>query len=126
MSHAGMIDTLAKGIAGAMGTVFPAAAPWIGALGAFITGSNTNSNVIFASLQAHTAGILGLNTAVILGAQTAGAAVGSAAAPSKIIVGASTTGLSGQEGRILQALLKPIAFQILAISAGAWLLALLI
>lgn len=125
MSHAGMIDTLARGIASSLGAAFPAASPWIGALGAFITGSNTNSNVIFASLQEQTAQLLGLNAAIILGAQTAGGAVGSAAAPSKIIVGASTTGLAGQEGRVMISLLKPIALQILVVSAAAFILAVL-
>ncbi|MBN1266314.1 MAG: L-lactate permease [Anaerolineales bacterium] len=126
MSHAGMVDTLAKGIASSTGMLFPAASPWIGALGAVITGSNTNSNVIFASLQLQTARLLGLNVALILAAQTAGGAIGSAIAPSKIIVGASTTGMTGHEGQVMKALLKPIALQLIVLSVVVWLLALLL
>jgi len=126
MSHAGMIDTLAKGIASSTGALFPAASPWIGALGAVITGSNTNSNVIFASLQQQTAQLLGINVVLILAAQTAGGAVGSVIAPSKIIVGASTSGLAGREGQLMKALLKPIGLQLLFISITVFLLSALI
>ncbi|GAF70997.1 unnamed protein product, partial [marine sediment metagenome] len=55
MSHGGMTDILAQGLAQAVGALYPLASPWIGALGAFMTGSNTNSNVIFAMLQQRTA-----------------------------------------------------------------------
>ncbi len=102
MAHAGMTDLLARGLAENVGTAFPAAAPWIGALGAFMTGSNTNSNVVFTTLQLRTADLLGHSAAVILAAQTAGGALGSVIAPTKIIVGASTAGLLGREGETLR------------------------
>ncbi|MBC7262268.1 MAG: L-lactate permease, partial [Chloroflexi bacterium] len=47
MEHAGMTYFLASGIAQMAGRAFPLVSPFIGALGAFMTGSNTNSNVIF-------------------------------------------------------------------------------
>jgi lactate permease len=102
MEHAGMTRLLAEGMAGALGTAFPLAAPFIGALGAFMTGSNTNSNVVFASLQQDTALLLGLSPAIILAAQTTGGALGAAFAPAKVIVGCSTVGLAGQEGGVLR------------------------
>jgi lactate permease len=55
MQASGMTETLAQGLADAVGKAFPLVAPWIGALGAFMTGSNTNSNVVFAGLQMRTA-----------------------------------------------------------------------
>jgi lactate permease len=51
MDHCGMIYLLAEGISRAFGSVYPFFAPWIGLLGAFMTGSNTNSNVVFGVLQ---------------------------------------------------------------------------
>lgn len=51
MQHSGMTDTLARGLAFSMGWAYPVVAPWIGALGAFMTGSNTNSNVVFGALR---------------------------------------------------------------------------
>jgi lactate permease len=84
------------------GFLFPVVAPLIGVLGAFMTGSNTNSNILFGALQRDTAGLLGLPTTRILAAQTAGGAIGSMLAPAKIVVGCSTVGLGGQEGPVLR------------------------
>jgi lactate permease len=116
MEQAGMTDVIARGMAGVLGTLFPLVSPWIGALGAFMTGSNTNSNVVFGALQRQTAELLGFSLAVILAAQTAGGSLGSLAAPAKIIVGASTTHLAGREGRILGRLAGYVLFLIALLS----------
>lgn len=116
MAHAGMTEVLANGLSSGVGVFFPLVAPWIGALGAFITGSNTNSNVVFAALQLRTAELLGLQAAIILAAQTTGGAIGSVVAPTKIIVGASTTGAAGEEGVILRSLIAYVAL-LLAITS---------
>ncbi len=105
MQHAGMTETLAQGLADGTGKLFPVVSPWIGALGAFMTGSNTNSNVVFAALQMRTAELLGYSVAIILAAQTSGGALGSVIAPTKIVVGASTGGMAGREGEIMRKLL---------------------
>lgn len=102
MEHAGMTDALAQGLAHSMGAAYPLIAPWMGALGAFMTGSNTNSNVVFGALQLRTADLLGLPVAAILAAQTAGAGLASVMAPAKVLVGTSTVGLSGQEGEVMR------------------------
>ena len=114
MQHAGMTDTLAFGFSSAIGWFYPALSPWLGALGAVMTGSNANSNLVFSALQQRTAEILGLPVALILAAQTTGGALGSVAAPTKVIVGASTAGMEGEEGAILRKLL-PIICILLAI-----------
>jgi lactate permease len=106
MEHAGMTQQLADGVARVAGTAFPLVAPFIGALGAFMTGSNTNSNVVFGGMQQHVATLLGLGPLVILAAQTAGGAVGSMFAPAKVIVGCSTVNLGGQEGPVLRAVMR--------------------
>jgi len=106
MDHCGMIYLLAEGISRAFGSVYPFFAPWIGLLGAFMTGSNTNSNVVFGVLQQQTANLAGLSAAIILAAQTTGGALGSMIAPAKILVGCSTVGLSGKEGPVLRTTLK--------------------
>jgi lactate permease len=125
MEHVGMTEILARGMASGVGALFPVISPWIGALGAFITGSNTNSNVVFAGLQMQTAVLLKLNVAVILAGQTAGGALASAIAPTKIIVGTSTAGMAGKEGEVMRSLAPYIALLILMISiltvASVWL-----
>jgi lactate permease len=106
MDHCGMIVILAEGISRVFGSIYPFVAPWIGLLGAFMTGSNTNSNVVFGVLQQETAQLAGLSAALILAAQTTGGALGSMIAPAKILVGCSTVGLSGKEGPVLKATLR--------------------
>ena len=122
MAHAGMTDLLAQGISsGVNANLYPLVAPWIGMLGAFMTGSNTNSNVVFTALQQQTAILLELPVPVILAAQTAGGALGSVLAPAKVIVGCSTVGLSGQEGRVMRASL-PYGLLLVALISGLTLL----
>ncbi len=124
MENSGMTDTLARGLAEFTGKFFPAIAPWIGALGAFMTGSNTNSNVVFSILQLHTANLLGLSAAIILAGQTAGAALASVAAPAKIVVGTSTADLAGKEGEVMRKMMPYVIVLILLISLltvlGIW------
>ena len=106
MDHCQMIYILAEGISRLFGSFYPFVSPWIGLLGAFMTGSNTNSNVVFGVLQQETAQMAGLSVSLILAAQTTGGALGSMIAPAKILVGCSTVGLSGKEGPVLKATLK--------------------
>lgn len=121
MQQSGMTEALAKGLAVAVGKGFPLAAPWIGAIGAFMTGSNTNSNVVFAGLQKRTAELLSYNVPAILAGQTSGAALASVAAPTKIVVGTSTTGMDGKEGEVLRALFGYTGFLVMFTSVLAGL-----
>jgi lactate permease len=104
MEHAGMTHLLAEGIAQATGAAFPFVAPLVGALGAFMTGSNTNSNVVFGDLQQRVAGLISVSPLILLAAQTAGGAIGSAFAPAKIIVGCST--VDAEEAPVLRKVIR--------------------
>jgi lactate permease len=121
MEHTGMTETLARALAVGTGSLFPLFSPWIGAIGAFMTGSNTNSNVVFGALQMQTAKLLGFSIPVILAAQTSGAALASVAAPAKIVVGASTVGMTGKEGDVLRRLALYVVGLILIISLLTWI-----
>jgi lactate permease len=116
MENSGMTEAMARGLAGGVERLYPLVAPWIGALGAFMTGSNTNSNVVFGALQLRTAQILGYTATVILGGHTAGAALASVIAPTKVVVGASTAGMAGKEGDILRRLIGYTALLVALIS----------
>jgi lactate permease len=122
MNHAGMTDALASAIASAAGSLYPLVSPWLGALGAFMTGSNTNSNVVFAQLQQRTAQLLGLSVPIILAAQTSGGALGSVIAPAKIIVGTATVGLTGSEGLVLRRTLSYTVLLLILMSITAVIL----
>lgn len=104
MAHAGMTHELARGLAGSVDSAYLLVSPWIGALGAFMTGSNTNSNVVFTGLQVQAGSLLGYVAAWVLAAQTAGGAIGSIIAPTKIVVGAATAGMAGKEGVVIKRL----------------------
>ena len=106
MMHSGMTFMLAQGLSvNVQRDLYPLVSPFIGALGAFITGSNNNSNVLFAVLQQSAAELLDISVPLILAAQTAGGALGSVLAPAKVIVGSSTVGLAGQEGVVMRKLM---------------------
>ena len=100
MEHAGMTQLLAETLS-QTGILFPFLSPFIGTLGAFMTGSNTNSNVVFGQIQRQTALALSLSVPLILAAQTSGGAIGSLFAPAKVIVGCSTVE-DADEGRVLR------------------------
>jgi lactate permease len=121
MEYTGMTYLLAVGLSRSVEPLFPVLAPFIGVLGTFMTGSNTNSNVVFGGLQIQTAELLGVSAAVVLGAQTAGASLGSMLAPAKIIVGCSTAGLAGREGEVLRRTILYGVLIVLAVGAVAWI-----
>ncbi len=106
MEQSGMTFLLADGVSKALGSAYPLFASAVGTLGAFMTGSNTNSNVIFGAFQQQIAQIGGLSVAIVLAAQTTGGSIGSMLAPAKILVGCSTVGLSGREGPVLGATIR--------------------
>jgi lactate permease len=102
MDHCGMTMLLAQGLSAVVGSAFPLVSPMVGILGAFATGSNNNSNVLFGSLQKSAALLLSIDPRILLAAQTAGGSLGSMLAPAKLIVGCSTVGLDKHDGEVLR------------------------
>lgn len=103
MDHSGQIEVLAAGISQLVpAAVFAVLANVIGLLGSFMTSSNTSSNVLFSDLQKSLAESGDLPVPTVLGAQTAGAAIGNAIAPSNIVLGTTTAGAQGEEGAVLR------------------------
>ena len=120
MEHTGMTRLIAQGLSSAIGSVYPLVAPLVGMIGAFTTGSNTNSNVLFGLMQKNVAALLGSDPRSLLAGQTTGGALGSMIAPAKLAVGSSTSEAKGQEGKVLRITL-PIGLAIVAV-IGALLL----
>lgn len=102
MEHTGMTIALARGLSNLVGSVYPLFTPIVGMVGAFATGSNTNSNVLFGLLQKEVAEMIKISPIVLLAAQTTGGAMGSMIAPAKLAVGTSTNELKGREGEVLR------------------------
>ena len=105
MGGTGQTIVLAEGIAAVLGKWYAVLAPLVGMVGSFMTGSNMSSNILFGDFQMTTANLLHLNTSAVLGAQTAGGAIGSAISPSNIVLGTTTANILGREGEVLKKIL---------------------
>lgn len=103
LDHSGQTMVLAFGIREfTPPLVFAFLSNGIGIFGAFMTSSNTASNVLFSQLQSTIAELEGLPESALIAAQSAGGAIGNAIAPANAVLGTSTTGIVGKEGEILR------------------------
>ena len=102
MVYSGMTYLLAATAARVGGRLFPLFSPFIGLLGTVVTGSNTNSNVLFGALQRDAAQLLRMDPVLMAALQSAGGALGSMVAPAKVVLATATTGLAGQEGQVMR------------------------
>jgi lactate permease len=101
LGYSGMIGSIAVTLAGVTGPLYPLFAPAIGALGTFITGSDTSANILFGLLQKQTALQLGIDPIWIAAANASGACIGKLISPQSIAIAAIATGLTGKEGELL-------------------------
>jgi len=115
--HADMVAALERAAVAGVGSAWPLLAPALGALGSFVTGSATASNVLFSTLQAQTAQSLGLPVAAVLAAQSLGAAIGNIVCPHNLVAGAATVGLAGREAELLRRTMWPCLLT-LALAGG--------
>lgn len=104
---------MARWVADSVGSVYPLLAPSVGALGAFIAGSNTVSNMMFSQFQFGVASSLGISSALIVSAQAIGAAAGNMVAIHNVVAASATVGLLGREGSILRKTIWPTLYYVL-------------
>ena len=103
MGYSGMVSDIAFALAQTTGSFYPFIAPMVGALGTFVTGSDTNANVLFGGLQKQTALQIGADPSWITAANTSGATAGKMISPQSIAIATSATNQAGIEGDILRA-----------------------
>jgi lactate permease len=116
MNPAGMASmpiAMAEWVAGRVGDIYPLFAPAVGALGAFIAGSNTVSNLMFSLFQYGVANSLGFSAAFVLALQAVGAAAGNMIAIHNVVAASATVGLLGQEGSVLRKTIIPTLYYVL-------------
>lgn len=101
---------MANFVAQSVGDIYPFFAPMVGALGAFIAGSNTVSNMMLAQFQFGVADALGISTAFIVALQAVGAAAGNMIAIHNVVAASATVGLLDQEGEILRKTIIPTIY----------------
>ena len=97
-----MLLVMAEALAAVAGKAYVVIAPFIGVLGAFMSGSNTVSNTLFASLQYETASILSMPTVIIVALQNMGGAIGNMVCVNNVVAACATTGTIGNEGKIIR------------------------
>ncbi|MFC2125381.1 L-lactate permease [Bacteroidota bacterium] len=106
---------MAEWVAGNVGAIWPLFAPVIGALGAFIAGSNTVSNLMFSLFQFGVADKLTMSGAMIVSLQAVGAAAGNMIAIHNVVAASATVGLLGQEGNTLRKTIIPTIYYVFII-----------
>ncbi|OLQ85487.1 lactate permease [Vibrio ponticus] len=104
---ASMPVTTANFAAGIVGSAFPALSATVGALGAFIAGSNTVSNMMFSQFQFEVAQTLTISSVVVVALQAVGAAAGNMIAIHNVVAASATVGLLGREGATLRKTVLP-------------------
>ncbi|MCG8567790.1 MAG: L-lactate permease [Desulfobacterales bacterium] len=122
LGYASMPLTMAEFIAGICGQSWPMFASYVGALGSFITGSCTVSNLLFADFQYGVASTIGVSHEIIVSLQAVGGAMGNMICVHNIVAASATVGLVGMEGTIIRRTMGPlIAYGILAGILGSLL-----
>lgn len=107
--------TLAQAAADVAGQGWPIVSPFIGALGAFVAGSNTVSNMMFALFQFNTGiGIGAASPETVAALQAVGGAAGNMVAVHNVVAAAATVGLLGREGDLIRKTILPMTYYCLA------------
>ena len=104
---------MAQFIADSVGDIYPLFAPSVGALGAFIAGSNTVSNLMLADFQFNVAQALGISSAMMVALQAVGAAAGNMIAIHNVVAASATVGLLGREGVTLRKTILPTLYYVI-------------
>ncbi len=113
---------MAEWVAANVGGVWPLFAPTIGALGAFIAGSNTVSNLMFSLFQYGVAEKLLISGAMVVALQAVGAAAGNMIAIHNVVAASATVGLLGQEGTTLRKTILPTMYYVTLIGIIGFIL----
>jgi lactate permease len=103
----GMLLTMSNFASQATGAAWPLLAPFIGVLGAFVSGSNTVSNILFGGFQFSVAETLGISRTITLSLQAVGGAIGNMIAVHNVVAVSAVVGILGREGEVIRRNLIP-------------------
>ncbi|MFH1922183.1 MAG: L-lactate permease [Planctomycetota bacterium] len=116
--NAAGLESMPRELAGTVaylaGDAWPAFAAVIGAMGAFVAGSNTISNMTFSLFQFDVAIKLGLEPLFVVALQAVGGAAGNMICVHNVVAASATVGLLGREGALIRKTLIPTAYYLLA------------
>ncbi|MGP4067361.1 L-lactate permease [Halobacillus sp. B29] len=115
VNEAGLLSMpmeLANLVAEGVGGAWPLVAPIIGALGSFISGSATFSNMMFSLFQFSVADQIGASGQQVVALQVIGSNAGNMICVVNVVAAASVVGLVGKEGAIIRITLIPMLFYV--------------
>ena len=107
LTNESMLYAMAEALAHIFQGAYIIIAPIIGVLGAFMSGSNTVSNTLFAGLQFQTATLVKMSPVLIVALQNIGGAAGNMICVNNVVAACATTGTMGNEGKIIKTNVLP-------------------
>lgn len=101
---------LAEGAYRLAGEAWPILATFVGGFGAFVAGSNTVSNMMFALFQYGVGERIGVDPRWIVALQAVGGAAGNMICVHNVVAASAVVGLIGREGAVIRRTLLPFAY----------------
>ena len=108
---------LAEGVANLTGSAWPFFSTFIGGLGAFVAGSNTVSNMMFALFQFGVGERIAVDPTWIVALQAVGGASGNIICVHNVVAASAVVGLIGKEGAVIRKTLLPFFYYALVTGA---------
>ena len=105
MAYSGMISDIAAFCILITGSFFTFFAPWLGALGTFVTGSGTSSGLLFGPVQMDAAEALQMDPFWVVGLNMLGVGVGKMLSPQSIAIALSAVNGAGKDSELLKKVL---------------------
>jgi lactate permease len=93
---------LANGVAHFAGQAWPLFSPLIGGIGAFVAGSNTISNMMFALFQFEVGQQIGVDPSWVVALQAVGGAAGNVICVHNVVAASAVVGMVGREGDVIR------------------------
>ena len=119
MGYAGMISGISAFCIAVAGGLYPLLAPWIGAVGAFVTGSGTSSGMLFGLIQSQAAEALGVSPYWMVALNSLGVAAGKMISPQTLAIGLAAVHVRGKDAELLGAVLPYAAAMLVIMSVIA-------
>ncbi len=107
-----MPNELAGGVASVVGQAWPAFSPLVGGIGAFVAGSNTISNMMFALFQFGVAERIGVDPTWVVALQAVGGAAGNTICVHNVVAACAVVGLVGREGDVIRITVVVFAYYV--------------
>lgn len=93
---------LAEAVASLAGQAWPAFAPLVGGIGAFVAGSNTISNMMFSLFQFEVGQRIGADPTWVVALQAVGGAAGNVICVHNVVAASAVAGMVGREGDVIR------------------------